>query len=68
MQSMAKTWLLTTGTFAGAVAVIISMHHRHASVLLSIVLAAVAIPACAMVGERLFRFFDDRGKTHGDND
>lgn len=68
MQSMAKAWLVTTGIFAGAVAAIISLHDQHASVLLSIVLVAVAVPVCVMIGERLFRFFDDRGKAHGDND
>ena len=68
MQNMAKARLVTTGIFAGAIAAIISMHHRHASMLLSIMLAAVAVPVCAMIGERLFRFFDARGKAHGDND
>ena len=68
MQSMARAWLVTAGIFAGAVAAIMSMHHRHASMLLSIILVAVAVPVCAMIGERLFRFFDARGKAHGDND
>ena len=68
MQCMVKAWLVTTVIFAGAVAAVISLHHRHASMPLSIVLVAVAVPACAMIGERLFRFFDDRGKAHGDND
>ena len=68
MRSMVEAWLVTTGIFAAAVAAIILMHYRHASMLLSIILVAVAVPACAMTGERLFRFFDARGKVRGDND
>ena len=68
MQSMVKAWLVTTVIFAGAVTAIISLHHRHALMLLSIILAVVAVPACAMIGERLVRFFDACGKAHGDND
>ena len=68
MQSMANAWLVIDGIFAGAVAAIISLHHRHASMLLSIILAAVAVPVSVMIGERLFRFFDARGKAHTDND
>ena len=64
MNGMAKAWLAIITIFACAVVAIRSID----SMFVSTALAIVAVPVCAMIGERLFRFFNNQDRPHADNE
>ena len=68
MNGMVKAWLATITIFIGTVVIISFVHYRHGSIILSTFLAVVAVPVCAMIGERLFRVFNPHGRSHDDNE